>query len=338
MIVIDGSKGEGGGQILRSALALSLVTQKPFRIEQIRARRSRPGLLPQHLAAVEAAREISLAQVTGNFLGSNALEIHPGAVQPGEHKFDVGTAGSTTLVLQTVLPPLLCADAPSRVAITGGTHNPLAPPFDFVARSFVPLVERMGPQINLQLPRAGFYPAGAGRIDANIQPAKPLQRLEVPERGAVVERRARAVLSKLPSQIGERELSVVRAQLGWKEDECTIELLDNSLSPGNVLILEFICDHVTAVFAAFGQRGKPAEQVAEEAVRLATSWLRAKVPVDEHLADQLLLPIALAGGGIFRTMAPSGHTRTNADIIQMFLPVTIRFEAESDAAWTVRIT
>jgi RNA 3'-terminal phosphate cyclase (ATP) len=337
MITIDGSQGEGGGQILRTSLALALITGEAIRLENIRAGRKKPGLLNQHLTAVNAAATISHAQVAGAVLGSPMLEFQPGAVLPGDYRFAVGTAGSATLVLQTILPPLLTAAERSSLTLAGGTHNPAAPPFDFLQRCFAPQIERMGPRIELQLHRPGFYPAGGGSFQARIEPVKRLAVVDLSTRGKVQVRWARAIVSKLPASIGEREIAVVRGELGWAEDECTVESAANPAGPGNVLLLELQAEHVTAMFTGFSERGRPAEEVARQAVAAAKAWLDAGVPVDEHLADQLLLPMALAGGGSFRTVKPTPHSTTNADVIQRFLPVAIHFEAESATLWRVTI-
>ncbi len=337
MIQIDGSEGEGGGQILRTALALSLVTGQPFRIDRIRAGRPKPGLLRQHLSAVGAAKAIGCADVVGAALGSQVLEFRPGPVSPGNYRFAVGTAGSATLVLQTVLPALLTASGASTLTLEGGTHNPMAPPFDFLARSFLPLIRRMGPGVNLELKRPGFFPAGGGLFHARIDPVNRLSALDLTERGAIRGRRARAWLSKLPVPIAERELAVVREALGWRADECGVELVSHPTGPGNALVLEIEAENVTGVFTGFGERGRPAEAVAQEATETAERWLEADVPVDEHLADQLLLPLALAGGGSFRTVAPSSHATTNATIIERFLPLAIRFEREDEFPWRATV-
>ncbi len=185
MLDIDGSQGEGGGQILRTSLALSLVTGQPFRLEQIRAGRRKPGLLRQHLTAVEAAKTVGAAEAIGAEMGSRTLEFRPGAVIAGNYRFAVGTAGSATLVLQTILPPLLTASGGSTVTIEGGTHNPFAPPFDFLAGCFVPLIQRMGPRIELEMRCPGFYPAGGGKFDARIEPVKRLACFDLMTRGEI---------------------------------------------------------------------------------------------------------------------------------------------------------
>lgn len=337
MITIDGSEGEGGGQILRTSLALSLVTGRPFRMERIRAKRQKPGLLRQHLTAVEAAKTVGCAEVDGAALNSQTLEFGPGPVTPGNYRFAVGTAGSATLVLQTVLPALLTASGRSTLTLEGGTHNPMAPPFDFLERSFLPLIQRMGPSVELELKAPGFYPAGGGRFHARIEPVKRLSPLVLMERGTVLGRRARAWLSKLPAEVANRELAAVREELRWQPAECAVEAVASPKGPGNALVLEVQAEHVTGVFTGFGERGRPAEDVAREAIEAAKAWLAAGVPVDEYLADQLLLPLALAGGGGFRTTKPSLHSTTNAAIIQRFLPVPIRFEPESGPAWRATV-
>ena len=337
MITIDGSQGEGGGQILRTSLALSLVTGQPFRMERIRAKRQKPGLLKQHLTAVEAAKTVGCAEVEGASLSSQTLEFRPGPVTPGNYRFAVGTAGSATLVLQTVLPALLTASGHSTLTLEGGTHNPMAPPFDFLAKCFMRLIHRMGPSVELELRRHGFFPAGGGRFHARIEPAKKLSRLDLLERGSVRSRQARILVSNLPEHVAERQLTVVRDELKWREDECTIEAVQYPVGPGNAVVLAIETEHVTGVFTGFGERGRPAEEVATSAVQAAKTWLEAGVPVDEHLADQLLIPLVLAGAGSLRTTKPSLHTTTNAEVIQRFLPVPIRLEQESELAWRVTV-
>ena len=337
MLTIDGSQGEGGGQVLRSALALSMVTGTPFRIDQIRARRAKPGLLRQHLTAVQAATQVCGAEVLGASLGSSRLDFKPGKVRPGAYAFAVGTAGSATLVLQTVLPALLTAAEPSTLTLEGGTHNPFAPPFDFLARAFLPLIGRLGPRVTAALERHGFYPAGGGRFNVRIEPVPKLRRLELPERGEVRTRSARALVARLPLSIAERELAVVREQLGWSGAELRAEEVGDSAGAANVLMLEIASEHATEVFTGFGERGRRAEDVARQAVDEARACLAAGVPVGERLADQLLLPLALAGGGSFHTTELSQHSRTNLDVIGKFLAVRVEVEAVDRRTWRVRI-
>src|SRR5512139_2446224 len=234
---IDGSQGEGGGQILRTSLSLSMTTGRPIVIENIRSRRRKPGLMRQHLAAVEAARDLCRAHVSGAELGSGHLRFEPVPVRPGSYRCAIGTAGSACLVLQTVLPALLTAAGPSHLTLEGGTHNPLAPPFDFLERVYLPAVCRMGPRVGAILERHGFYPGGGGRFAVEVAPSQELRPLELIEVGSIRARAARAIVSKLPLHIAERELAVVRERLGWSEEECRIETVE-AHGPGNVLLLE----------------------------------------------------------------------------------------------------
>ena len=317
MLVVDGSRGEGGGQVLRTSLSLAMVLGRPFRIERIRAGRARPGLMRQHLCAVEAARAVSSASVEGAALGSRELTFVPRGVAPGSYRFAVGTAGSACLVLQTVAPALLTAGGPSRLVLEGGTHNPKAPPFDFLARVFLPILARMGPEVRAAIERHGFYPAGGGRVVVDIKPAPALAPIELLEPLAVRVRRARALLSRLPRHIAERELAVVREDLGWDDAECAIEEVD-SPGQGNALLLEVTGAGSAELCTGFGERGVPAETVAMVAAAEMRALLTAGVPVGSHLADQLLLPMALAGGGAFLTLPLSGHAQTAIEVIEAF--------------------
>jgi RNA 3'-terminal phosphate cyclase (ATP) len=336
MLIIDGSTGEGGGQILRSSLALSLVTGEPVKIHSIRAKRARPGLMRQHLTAVKAAAEVGRAEVTGAAIGSREIVFRPREVEPGSYTFDVGSAGSTTLVLQTVLPALITAGGPSDIGLAGGTHNPMAPPFDFLDKAFLPLLARMGPRVTARLFAPGFYPAGGGRLRVQIEPAK-LARLDLPERGAVAERLAVAAVANLPAAIARRELDAAQAVLGWEASCFRMETLKGSPGPGNVITIAVRCAHVTEVFTGFGEKGVRAEDVAGRAAGEAKAWLDAGVPVGEHLADQLLLPMALAGGGSFRTVALSSHTRTQIELLERVLGTRIEVADAGGGAFAVEV-
>lgn len=337
MLTIDGSMGEGGGQILRSSLALSLCLGRAFRIIHIRARRDRPGLRRQHLAAVRAAAEISGAEVEGAAIGSLELTFAPGPVKPGDYRFAMETAGSTTLVLQTVLPALMTADGPSVVTLEGGTHNPNAPPVDFLAQTYVPLIRRMGPKVDIRLERYGFYPAGGGRFSAAIEPSRALRPIALLERGKILQQHARALVARLPRHIGERELGVLRRDLRLPDEALELREVTDSQGPGNAVTLSIRAEHVTEVFTAFGQRGVTAEAVAAELVRVARRYLAAGVPVGEHLADQLLLPFALAGGGAYLTLAPTQHTLTNMEVVRRFLDVVIKAEQVGEGVWRIEV-
>jgi RNA 3'-terminal phosphate cyclase (ATP) len=325
MLHIDGSEGEGGGQILRTSLSLSMITGTPVRIRNIRAKRSRPGLMRQHLTSVQAAAQVSGARVEGGAVGSGEITFTPSTVRPGEYTFETGTAGSTTLILQTLLPALLCTKGPSRITLEGGTHNPAAPPFEFLDRVFLPLIRRMGPRVEATLEKAGFYPAGGGCLTVSVDPAGGLTGFDLLERGEIRERRASVMLANLPSHIAEREAQTVAKLTSWDPSRIRICHVD-SAGPGNALVLELESEALTEVFTAFGELGVPAETVAEKAVREMRRYFAAGVPVGEHLADQLLLPLSLAGAGSYRTLSLSLHARTQVDLIPRFLGVMIEVE------------
>ena len=337
MITIDGSKGEGGGQILRSALALAMVTGQPFRIDNIRAGRRRPGLLRQHLTAVKAAAEVSRAKTSEAAVGVTSLTFTPGDIRAGDYRFAVGTAGSATLVFQTILPALILADGPSRVTVEGGTHNEAAPPFDFLERAFLPLLNEMGPAVSVTLQRHGFYPAGGGCFTAEITPTKTLAPIELMDRGAETCRRSEALFANLPADIAKRELATVRAALDFAEDDLKMRGVYDSPGPGNVLLLTFAFERVTEMFTGFGRQGVSAEAVANQTVKDAKRYLATSAAVGRHLADQLLLPMALAGGGRFTTLKPTQHTRTNVDVIQRFLDIEIAIDPVDDAVWQISL-
>ena len=337
MITIDGSHGEGGGQIVRTALALSLVTGRPFRVAAIRAGRRKPGLMRQHLTALNAAAEIGAAQVSGNTIGSQAFTFAPQAIHAGRYHFAIGSAGSSTLVLQTILPALIIADGPSEIVLEGGTHNPFAPPFDFLARAFLPLVARMGPQIEAVLEKPGFFPAGGGRFRVRITPIERLDPLHLTARGTIRRQTACAAVSNLPLSIARRELKVVGRQLGWASENLEAVAVENAQGPGNVLTITVESETLTEVFTGFGQRGVSAEKVASRAVGQVRDYLALDVPVGRHLADQLLVPMAMAGSGKFRTLPPSRHTLTNIDIIGHFLDIAITTREVEDGSWEIRV-
>ena len=336
LLEIDGSEGEGGGQVLRTSLSLSMVTGQPFRLVRARAGRKKPGLMRQHLTAVNAAVRLCGGQVEGAQLGSQVITFRPGRVQPGGYHFSIGTAGSTTLVCQTVLPPLLCAHGSSKLSFEGGTHNPMCPPYPFLARAFLPLVARMGVGLTSTLVRPGYYPAGGGQFALSVAPAHVLAPLTLHAPGALRTLRAVAERSRLPAHVGARELGEIRARLGMSEADCE-DRETESVGPGNVVWIEAAFEHVTEIATGFGERGVPAERVGAGAADEMARYLAARVPVGEHLADQLLVPLALAGGGSFDTLAPSLHTRTNAALIERFLPVRFALTQLDASRWRIEV-
>lgn len=317
-IELDGAQGEGGGQILRTALTLSMITGQSFRIENIRAKRAKPGLLRQHLTAVNAATEICGAKVDGAEPGSLALSFVPNHIKGGNYRFSIGTAGSCTLVLQTILPALWFADKPSNVVVTGGTHNSAAPPADFLMRAWLPLMKRMGVEMTLDLIRHGFYPAGGGEIRVSVNPIDALQPLYLNERGNWLATKATAIIAGIPGDVAKRELATLSERLGTMEQN--IRGLPSGEGPGNVLLVELCFDNLTEIFAAFGEKGVRAETVAERVAREVRQYMSSTASVGEHLADQLALPMALTGKGCFATTHVSSHLRTNLDVISKFLP------------------
>ena len=328
MIELDGGVGEGGGQILRSALTLSMVTGQPFRIARIRANRAKPGLMRQHLVAVQAAARISGARVTGAELGSSELSFVPGRIKGGDYHFAIGSAGSCTLVLQTVVLALLYAEQSSTVRITGGTHNVMAPPVQFLQQAYLPLLARMGAHIDITLLRHGFYPAGGGEVVATVRPCAQLKKLALMERGAYIAGYADALVAGLAPNVGVRELDCIGAAMEWSGSQLRLHRLPGEQGPGNAVLITLEHAYVTEVFAGFGAKAVRAESVAQEAIDQARAYVESGGAVGEHLADQLMLPMALARGGSFTASIVSSHAKTNADVISRFLPVVIDFTPE----------
>jgi len=321
VVLIDGSSGEGGGQILRTSLALSCITGKPLRISNIRAARRNPGLARQHLVCVQAACEISKGRCGGDALGSQILDFKPGPVRSGDYHFDIGSAGSAALVVQTVLPALFGAYKPSRVTVTGGTHNPWAPPFDFLSETFLPAIATAGFSADCKLISHGFYPAGGGKMTFRIEPAQqPPQPIDLCTGENEHQIHARIYTAKLPAQIARRqEELLLQSALNIAEIE-HIEATD-SQGPGNCIMIRLLAPGRTTVFTAFGQKGKPSKKVVGEVANLAQDFLKNDAAVDRFLADQLLIYMALSNAGDFTTSELSNHLLTNIEVIKQFLPV-----------------
>ncbi|MEG2802732.1 RNA 3'-terminal phosphate cyclase [Stenotrophomonas sp.] len=336
MMDIDGS--QGGGQLLRSALTLSLCTGIGFTIGDIRARRRRPGLMRQHLTAVNAATRVGNASTHGAQIGATALRFEPGPVSAGTYQFATGSAGSATLVLQTILPALWQADGPSRVQLEGGTHNPLAPSADFIADSYLPALARMGVQASLQLQQHGFHPAGGGVLQVEVAPCAALQACDFSTRGALASIEAKVLMSGLPANIGQRELQVLADTLGVDPHPRHVQVVRPALGPGNVALVHVRhVDHVE-VFSGHGERGVSAEQVGARLAGQVQQYLDGRCCVGEYLSDQLLLPMALAGAGTFTTAAISEHLASNARLIEKFLPVEFDWQPHEDGGWQVSVS
>ncbi|MBF0502333.1 MAG: RNA 3'-terminal phosphate cyclase [Candidatus Riflebacteria bacterium] len=335
MIHIDGSTGEGGGQILRTSLALSMCTGKPFRITNIRAKRPKPGLLRQHLTAVNAAQSICQADVTGADISSLSLTFVPGQVNPGAYSFAVGTAGSATLVLQTILPPLLCAKESSTIHLEGGTHNPWAPPFHFLKQAFLPLIERMGAWFSAEITQWGFYPAGGGKCIFRITPpAEKLLNIDLTERGRLIRSEVLTAVANIPWEIADDECKLIARGTRFPIDRFRAENVSSS-GPGNVAMLEMEFENSRAFFTGFGEMGTSRNKVAHLVSSSANRFFACGAAIDEHMADQLLIPMALAGKGSFTTRAPTSHTTTNIEIIRSFLDIQIQISEIRKGVWKI---
>ncbi|MCA9135117.1 MAG: RNA 3'-terminal phosphate cyclase [Planctomycetales bacterium] len=326
-ITIDGSQGEGGGQIIRSSLALSAVTSMPIKLENIRAGRSKPGLLRQHLTAVRASAAICGADLRGDSLRSSTLEFTPAQISGGEFQFSVGTAGSTSLVAQTILPALMTAAEPSSVKLTGGTHNPWAPPLDFLARCFIPQLAKAGPIVNADLIKHGFYPAGGGEIHLKVQPSKDLSGFQLLDCEESFSPRVTAIVSNLPRSIADRQCNTIRRKSQWADANYEVVEVESPIGPGNVVMIEIQRQSVTELFIGHGKVGVKAEQVARSVLKEARAYLARRVPVGEYLADQLMMPMGLAAAqghrSAFRSGPLSMHSRTHVAILERFLPIQI---------------
>ena len=327
LIELDGSAGEGGGQILRSALALSMCTGVPMAIQRIRGRRPKPGLMRQHLTCVQAALAVCGGKAEGAELGSQTLVFEPGRVRAGDYAFNVGTAGSCTLVLQTVLPALMMCHESSQIVLGGGTHNPMAPPFHFLERSFAPLLRRLGIGLDLELRRLGFYPAGGGEIRATVRPAaNGLMPFDLLERGATGGCYAECLAPALPSAVVTRELAALGRALGWSGDQLRTPTVRQNEGPGNVLLATLVHTNVSEVVTAFGEKGVSAERVAGSLAAQVRAYQQSQGALGPHLTDQWLLPLALAvaesgGEASFTCNEITEHASTNIGVIQKFLPV-----------------
>lgn len=338
-VVIDGAQGEGGGQVFRTALTLAMCLGRSVRIENIRAGRAKPGLLRQHLTCLRAAQAICQATVEGDALGSSEVVFIPGTVKAGEYHFPVGSAGSTTLVCQTVLLPLLFADEISEVVFEGGTHNGMSPSYDFIVECFLPVLRSMGCRIETHLEQVGFYPAGGGAWRMRIYPihtSGKLEAIHLLTRGGQQAELAVAMSSRIPEHVTQRELAQIQQRCRWSTSVLRQRLV-KSAGPGNVVSLQVHMGNITEVFESIGDRGTRAEQVANNAIVAMNRYLRAGVPVGEFLADQLLLPMALGNGGAFRTLTPSGHLLTNIDVIESMHTCVIRKTKISEDCWEIAV-
>jgi len=340
MIDIDGSLGEGGGQVLRSSLTLSMMTGQEMRITNIRAKREKPGLRPQHLNAVQAAAEICGASVEGANIGSQEITFSPGEIRGGKFRFDIGTAGSTSLVLQTVMLPLSKAAKQSIVTIIGGTHVPGSPCFHYLDFHYLPFLWKMGLDVHLRMEQAGFYPRGGGQIRASIEPNKKLLPLTLMERGRLIEIRGISAVANLARNIATRQRRQVLGRLGRRYPLNDIRVLDlPAPSPGSLILLLAEFEKSQACYFSLGEKGKSADKVADDAIASFEAFVATDSAIDQYLADQLLLPLAFASGpSEISTSRVTKHLVTNAEVIGKFLPVEIKMKGEIGEPGIVSVT
>jgi RNA 3'-terminal phosphate cyclase (ATP) len=331
-IVIDGSTGEGGGQILRTSLTLSCITGKSLHIENIRAARRNPGLARQHLSCVRAACQICNGQAQGATKGSQVLDFQSGSIRNSDYHFDIGSAGSASLVIQTILPVLFLVDKPSAVTVTGGTHNPMAPPFDFLDETFLSAIATAGFDGICTLIRHGFFPAGGGKITFNIQPWQKStdQIIDLCQPNTEPQIYGRIYTAKLPERVAQRQQTLL-LQSGLNIRDVEHIKVKDSDGPGNCAMIRLCGGERTTVFTTFGMRGKASEDVISEVTSLTEEFLASDAAVDRFLADQLLIYMAIAKAGSFTTNELSSHLQTNMEVIKKFLPVNFSAEQQEQS-------
>jgi RNA 3'-terminal phosphate cyclase (ATP) len=337
LLYIDGSQGEGGGQILRSALTLSMLLQQPFQLVNIRAGRAKPGLLRQHLTCVQAAAAICQAEVHGAELGADTLTFLPGTVRAGHYQFAIGSAGSTSLVLQTLLLPLALAEGPSSVIVEGGTHNGQSPSTDFLQQSFLPLLARMGLPATLTLQAYGFYPAGGGRVCLELPGSARLTALHLQQPATEQAIQLCTIASGIAAETTHRMLQTAISALA-QPNISQQQLSVKSSGPGLMLQASMRqTQDFSLLFENVAVRGVSASQLAAETAAAVQHWRQAGVAVEEHLADQLLLPLAVAGCGSFTTTRPSLHCSSNIEVIRLFGLANFQLTALNEQRWLIRL-
>jgi len=340
-IVIDGSQGEGGGQVLRTALTLSILTNKNIELINIRAGRNKSGLLRQHLTAVLAAQEVCDAVVEGVELRATSIRFSPRKVKAGHFNFAIGSAGSTVLVCQTILPVLALATKGSTVVFEGGTHNGMSPSLSFLEQSFLPILKRMGVSCSIKTSALGFYPAGGGKWQITIAPTEKLKPVHLTASGCDFSENKNnccitALVSLLPEKIGLREVKAAQKILNWHDVPNNVQQVITP-GPGNSFQLSVNSETHRNVFEVVGQVGVSAELVAKRAAGHVKKYIDAQAAVEEHLADQLLLLIALAGSGSFTTTALSLHATTNIEVIHQLLGIDLKVEQLTPLLWRVSL-
>ena len=337
MIEIDGTFGEGGGQILRTSLSLAAITGRAVHFVNIRAKRRKPGLMRQHLACAKAVTEITGGRLRGAELNSQEMTFEPGTIHGGDYYFAVGSAGSVTLIAQTVIPVLLNADMPSKVEIEGGTHVDQSPIFEFFDRVYLAALRKMGAEITAKMERVGFYPAGGGKIMLEIQPVRAWDRFECVTAGNLKRSLLTAIGHDIDKRILDDELTICKDKLERKTGfKCAAQDV-GSAGPGNVLYAQMDYENITELFSVCGAFDVSRREVAERVAGMVNRYLALNVPVGRFLADQLLLPMSIGAGGKYLTSLPTKHTQTNVEVIQKFLNTDIKLENNKDGTFMIEV-
>ena len=337
MIEIDGTFGEGGGQILRTSLSLASVTGQAVHIVNIRAKRRKPGLMRQHLACVKAIAEITRGRISGAELNSLELTLDPETIHGGDYHFAIGSAGSVTLIAQTVIPALLCANVPSHVVIEGGTHTDQSPIFEFFDRVYLPALRKMGADITAKMESIGFYPAGGGKIVLDIQPVKMWNRFECMQAGSLKRSMLIVMGFGISKQIMEDEVTIFKEKLEVKDGFRHESQEVKSHGPGNVLYAQMEYENITELFSICGAFNVSRREVGERVAGMVNKYLMLNVPVGRFLADQLLLPMAIGAGGKYLTAPPTKHTQTNIEVIRKFLNTDIELENRKNETYVIEV-
>ncbi len=336
-IEIDGSFGEGGGQILRTALSLSCITGHGFRLFNIRKGRKKPGLMPQHITCVKAASEISSADVSGTETGSTELMFIPCEIKPGSYYFDIKTAGSSSLVLQTLLPPLVFADSLSRITIKGGTHVPFSPSYHYISGVFSAMMDRLGVKVESTINRYGFYPKGGGEVSFKVIPVKEIKGLNIILKGKLLSASGYSGVSNLPASIAERQKSsIIRTISPLTADIQAVDV--PSPGKGTFVFLKAEYEGAPAGFSALGKRGKPAEEVGKDAAEQFLDFHNTSACLDPYLSDQVVIYLSLAHEkSSFTTSRITRHLITNLWVIEKFLNIQYRIDGDLNSEGRVDI-
>ncbi len=333
-LIIDGSFGEGGGQILRSSLTLSMITGKAIEIHSIRAGRKVPGLRNQHLTALEASAEICNAKITGNKVGSKRITFSPSTIESGDYSFDTGSAGSSFLVFQTIFPALMLQKSKSTVTIKGGTHNLMAPPAEFIQKTFLGTLQKLGVNSSVTIKRYGYYPKGGGEIEAHISPISRSKELSVSKLSKITKVSGEPVVirkSKVIAEHQESELITILPEIK------NISIFPPAVGPANSVSITVQREEIEQVFTGFGKRNVDPVITARVVANRAKEYIRSNFFCDTHLTDQLLIPLLLLKGGNFTCPKPTLHATTNAEIVKMFTGKKIQFQEVETGKWNCTV-